>query len=84
MTKLPEPEKSVHEGTSDISIVNEVWRLAQGGGTDRLLPAFQIAMSQRVIAALDTAGSFVWPKSLTFVARKVNRPAPPIGALHHE
>jgi hypothetical protein len=49
----PTPERSVHEGTSDIAMVNEAWRRAEGNGVDRELAARQIAMDQRVIAALE-------------------------------
>ncbi len=37
----------------------------------------------RFIGVLDAAGAFVWPKSLTFVATKVDPPKASIRMLHH-
>ncbi len=66
VTKPPEPEKCAHDGTSDIALVDEAFREAEGNGLDRVLMARQIAMNQRVIAALEkfNAKSDQWSRRL--------------------
>lgn len=66
MAKPPEPERSVHAGTSDIELVNEAHRLAEGNGLHPVLMARQMAMNHRVIVALEkfNESSDRWAKRL--------------------
>jgi hypothetical protein len=58
--------KSVHETTSEVRIVNEAWRLADGGGLNAQLMAFQMEMTRRNNVALRAfnASSDKWSKTL--------------------
>jgi hypothetical protein len=60
------PVKSVHEGTSEESIVNEVWRLADGQGLNAMLMAFQMEVTRRNNVALREfkASADTWSKRL--------------------
>jgi len=59
-------EKSVHEGTSEGRIVNELWRMANGQGLNAQMMAFQAEITHRNNVALRAfnASSDLWSSRL--------------------
>lgn len=66
------PKPSVHEGTGEESIVNELWKMAKDQGVNAQMMAFQAEMTRRNNVAMRAfnASSDKWSRRLfwlTFV-----------------